>query len=267
MRVDAQLGGYDAAFYPALELAAKGFQPLAMTDCLNFGNPEKTEIMSEFVASVEALAHASRLMNAPVISGNVSFYNETLNRNITSTPATGLVGLRESLENLPRSTFANEGDEVVLWRLPGVRFVTDQHGGEAGFSGALDPEAVTRWLMEVFQMGMSEKVAATRVVGKFGLHYALYRMCSEELGAVVGSGAWAEGPGAWSEERLYEVLLSGPAGLFEGVKTRAERSASQAWKIGTVSKGVLSVAQEQKDLKGLHGLYKSGWSKQFPRLS
>ena len=55
-----------------LPLSAKGFEPLAMTDCLNFGNPEKKEIMSEFVASVEALAKASKLMDAPVISGNVT---------------------------------------------------------------------------------------------------------------------------------------------------------------------------------------------------
>ena len=78
MRMDAEIGGFDdAAFYPALELSAKGFEPLALTDCLNFGNPEKPAIMSEFVASVEALASAAKVLDAPVISGNVSFYNET----------------------------------------------------------------------------------------------------------------------------------------------------------------------------------------------
>lgn len=267
MRVDAQLGGYDAGFYPALELAAKGFQPLAVTDCLNFGNPEKPEIMSEFVASVEALAEASKLMNAPVISGNVSFYNETLNRNITSTPATGLVGLRENLDNIPRSHFVNEGDEIVLWRLNGAAFTGDQLGRESAFSGGLDPEQVAKWLMEVFQMGISKRVSATRVSGKFGLAYALYRMCTEELGAQVSAGAWAEGPGAWSEERLYDVVLSGPAGLLADVEARAERTGTQSWKIGQVTKGSLSIAQETKDLKGLHELYKSGWRKHFPGLS
>ncbi|MBX3021298.1 MAG: phosphoribosylformylglycinamidine synthase subunit PurL [Bdellovibrionales bacterium] len=267
MRVDAQLGGYDAAFYPSLELAAKGFQPLALTDCLNFGNPEKPEIMGEFVAAVEALADASKLMNAPVISGNVSFYNETLNRNITSTPATGVVGLRDSIEGIPRSQFVNDGDEIVLWRLPAVKFTSDQFGREAAFSGALDPEMTSRWLMEVFQMGLSKHVSASRVVGKFGLGYALYRMCGEELGAKVATGAWAEAPGDFYQERLYEVLLSGPAGLLEEVTPRAGRTGSEAWKIGTVTKGVLSLGSDTKDLKGLHELYRSGWRKHFPGLS
>jgi phosphoribosylformylglycinamidine synthase II len=267
MRVDAQLGGYDAAFYPALELAAKGFQPLAITDCLNFGNPEKKEIMSEFVAAVEALADASKMMNAPVISGNVSFYNETLNRNITSTPATGLVGLRDSIDAIPRSQFVNEGDEIVLWRLPAVKFTGDHLGREQAFTGSLDAEQVTRWLMEVFQMGISKNVSATRVAGKFGLQYALYRMCGSELGASVTNGAWAEGPGAWSEERLYEVLLSGPTGLLDEVTSRAQRTATQAWKIGQVTKGVLKFGTETKDLKGMHELYTSGWRKHFPGLS
>src|ERR1019366_1796117 len=114
----------DAAFYPALELSAKGFEPLALTDCLNFGNPEKVEIMSEFVVSVEALADAAKILDAPVISGNVSFYNETANGNITSTPSTGMVGLRANIAQIPHSQFTQSGDEILLWRLPGISFVT-----------------------------------------------------------------------------------------------------------------------------------------------
>src|SRR6202000_2540392 len=83
MRMDARIGATDAIFMPALEMAAKGFEPLAVTDCLNYGNPEKPNIMSEFVASVEGISRACEAIDAPVISGNVSFYNETLGQNIT----------------------------------------------------------------------------------------------------------------------------------------------------------------------------------------
>ena len=92
MRMDAQIGGIDSVAYPSLELAAKGFMPLAVTDCLNFGNPENPEIMSEFVASVEGMSAQCQELETPIISGNVSFYNETLNTNITSTPSTGIRG-------------------------------------------------------------------------------------------------------------------------------------------------------------------------------
>ncbi len=93
LKVHAQLGGFDAAYFPALQMAAKGAYPVAMTDCLNFGNPEKNEIMTEFVECVTQIAKMSEVLDAPVISGNVSFYNETQNQNIISTPAIGQVGL------------------------------------------------------------------------------------------------------------------------------------------------------------------------------
>lgn len=258
MRVDARLGGLDAAFYPALELAAKGFQPLAMTDCLNFGNPEKPAIMSEFVAAVEALAEAARVLDAPVISGNVSFYNETLGRNITSTPATGLVGLRDDIDGIPASRFAAADDEIVLWRLDAVRFTRQP----AAFSGDVDPRAVSRWLTEVLALARSGAVHASRVAGKFGLEYALYRLCGVDLGAEVS----AEFSGA-GEERLYEVILSGPAGLLDKVKAAAQRTGTEAWRLGRVIPGALTIGAKKRDLKGLHELYENGWHRHFPRLS
>lgn len=267
MRLDAQLGGYDAAFYPALELAAKGLLPLAMTDCLNFGNPEKVEIMSEFVASVEALADAAKLLDAPVISGNVSFYNETLGRNITSTPTTGMVGMREDIENIPRSNFTHLGDEVVLWRIPQIQFNADQSGLKTEFSGELKPDGIANWLQEVIEMSRTGKARGTRVVGKFGLSYALYRMCSEDLGAEIKFGPWAVDENGFQVERLYEIVLSGPQGLFDEVSKRAKRTGTEAWKIGEVVKGELNLGSKHSDLKGLHELYKSGWRKHFPGIS
>jgi phosphoribosylformylglycinamidine synthase II len=117
MQVDARVGALDAVYYPALQMALKGAETLAVTDCLNFGNPQKKEIMSEFVASVEAIAQASRELDAPVISGNVSFYNETLGENIISTPATGLISIRENVENLIPDGFTQEFEHIILVRL------------------------------------------------------------------------------------------------------------------------------------------------------
>jgi phosphoribosylformylglycinamidine synthase II len=259
MRVDAQLGGYDAAFYPALELAAKGFTPLAMTDCLNFGNPEKPEIMSEFVASVEGLADAAKLLDAPVISGNVSFYNETLNQNITSTPATGLVGLRDSIEHIPKSVFANVGDEVVLLRLPLVEFSEKQFVGEWNAAKAAE------FVAQVLALSANANVTSTRVVGHFGLAYSLFRMCTDKLGAKIESGPWAEKPQDWKTGRLYEVLLAGPKGLLAVVQKQA--TGAQAWIIGQVVGGELTIADQKQDLMKLSKNYESGWRSYFDGLS
>ena len=267
MRMDAQVGGYDAAFYPALELSAKGFEPLAMTDCLNFGNPEKTEIMSEFVASVEALAEASKIMDAPVISGNVSFYNETLNGNITSTPSTGLVGLRADIKNIPRSQFTRVGDEILLWRLPGVSFAGDIKGERTAFTGGLDPQAISVWLKEVRELVMEGQVHASRVVGKFGVQYALYRMCEGDLGARVQLGDWAVGSAPWSTESLYELVLTGSSTLLSDVQVRAQRTGSKVWRLGRVDSGILALDNEETPLAKLHEAYRGGWGKHFALLA
>jgi phosphoribosylformylglycinamidine synthase len=87
MRFDARVGGLDAVAYPAFELALKGFETLAVTDCLNFGNPERENVMSEFVAALDGMNGICAALQAPIISGNVSFYNETMGKGITPTPA------------------------------------------------------------------------------------------------------------------------------------------------------------------------------------
>lgn len=267
MRMDARLGGYDAAFYPALELAAKGFQSLAMTDCLNFGNPEKSEIMGEFVASVEALAEASRKLDAPVISGNVSFYNETLNQNITSTPATGLVGLREHVNSIPRSHFTEAGDSIWLWRFKGVAFTGDQLKCDTSFTGDLDSEGVAKWIEGVRALGLEQDVHSTRVVGKFGLGYALYRMCGETLGCEVKRGEWAVTPSPWSDEHMYEIVVSGPAALGKKLEALSAKTGSKVWQLGMVVSGAMSIDGEVKKLSALHNLYNGGWRKHFAQLA
>jgi phosphoribosylformylglycinamidine synthase len=269
MRLDARVGGYDAAFYPALELAAKGFKPLALTDCLNFGNPEKVEIMSEFVASVDALADAAKILDAPVISGNVSFYNETLNQNITSTPSTGRVGLRESIESIPRSQFVNEGDEVLLWRLNGVTLQGDQLDRKGALMGDINPKTVAAWIKDVEKMALSPQVAATRVVGKFGLGYALFRMCDGELGIETnGSEDWKTSGGApWSDERLYEVIFVGAKGLKSELEKTSANSGAKVYTLGNVRRGVFKLEGAAQDLKNLNAAYESGWRKNFENLA
>lgn len=262
MRVDAQVGGFDAGFYPALELAAKGFQPLAMTDCLNFGNPEKEEIMSEFVAAVEALAVTAKELDAPVISGNVSFYNETLNKNITSTPATGLVGLRDSVEGIPQSRFTHKGDAIYLWRLPQVELVGDQLGREPQFRGQIEAKRTAEFVESVRRFTQNPDVNSTRVNGKFGLAYTLARMCTDSLGAEITAAA-----GDLWTERLYEVVIVGPESLGETLKKAASTSGSETVKIGTVIEGHLQLGSDKISLKDINAAYEGGWSQNFEQLA
>ena len=106
---DPYRGGAIAVAEAARSVACTGARPLAITDCLNFGNPEKPEVMAQFEAAVRGIADACRVLGVPVVSGNVSLYNETDGRAIPPTPTVGMVGLLEDVDKhvrhaVPRGT-------------------------------------------------------------------------------------------------------------------------------------------------------------------
>lgn len=93
-------------------LVSGGYEPLGVTDCLNYGNPEKDEVAYQFVKSVHGIADACREMNTPVVSGNVSFYNESPQRRVFPTPTIGMVGYTDTPEMLIRGSF-DEGETLI----------------------------------------------------------------------------------------------------------------------------------------------------------
>ena len=97
-------------------LVSGGFEPLGTTDCLNYGNPEKDEVAYQFVKSVHGIADACREMKIPVVSGNVSFYNESPQRRVFPTPTIGMVGYINSPEKLINSSFAENETLVLIGR-------------------------------------------------------------------------------------------------------------------------------------------------------
>ena len=95
-------------------LISVGSIPIAITNCLNFGNPEKEKNMGEFVECVQGISEASQYLDFPVVSGNVSFYNETKDKGIKPTPSIGGVGLIKNYKNMTTMEFKNEGNIVLV---------------------------------------------------------------------------------------------------------------------------------------------------------
>ena len=108
------VGGTLAVAEAARNLVCSGAIPIGVTDCLNFGNPERPDIMWQFIVAVEGLADACRAFNVPVVSGNVSFYNETNGLSIYPTPIIGMVGLIESLDQITTQWFKQSGDRILV---------------------------------------------------------------------------------------------------------------------------------------------------------
>jgi phosphoribosylformylglycinamidine synthase len=98
----------------ARNVVCVGARPVAITNCLNFASPEKPEVMWSFSEVVDGMAEACRAFGTPVVSGNVSFYNETEGRGILPTPVIGMVGLIEDVRRVVQPGFKKEGDIVVL---------------------------------------------------------------------------------------------------------------------------------------------------------
>jgi phosphoribosylformylglycinamidine synthase II len=109
-----RLGAMHAVAEAARNVACAGARPVAATNCLNFGNPEKPEVMWQFSEAVDGIAQACTALEIPITGGNVSFYNETLGKPIYPTPVLGVLGLIEDAERALGSAFRNEGDAIVL---------------------------------------------------------------------------------------------------------------------------------------------------------
>jgi phosphoribosylformylglycinamidine synthase len=114
VEADAYEGGKQAVAEAWRNLTVTGARPLAVTDNLNFGNPQRPEVMGQIVYAIEGLAEACRALDFPVISGNVSLYNETNGQAILPTPAIGGVGIIDNLERRATADRLQQGDVLVL---------------------------------------------------------------------------------------------------------------------------------------------------------
>ena len=128
--LDPLVGGMIAVAEACRNVACTGAEPIALTNCLNFGDPERPEVYFQLEESIKGMAQASRALAAPVISGNVSLYNETHGESIYPTPVVGALGLLEDVRRHATISFKRPGDVVVLlgaWQV---------HGDTAALSGS-----------------------------------------------------------------------------------------------------------------------------------
>jgi len=112
--LDPKLGAMHAVAEAARKVACTGATPVAATNCLNFGNPEKPEIMAQFSATIDGIAEACTALGTPITGGNVSFYNETRGEGIYPTPVVGVVGILDDVSKAVPAAFQTAGEEIYL---------------------------------------------------------------------------------------------------------------------------------------------------------
>jgi len=113
-QLNPRVGAMHAVAEAARNVAASGARPIAATNCLNFGSPEKPEVMWQFSETIDGLAEACTALGTPITGGNVSFYNETLGKSIYPTPVIGMLGILEDASKVLKISFQSSGDAIVL---------------------------------------------------------------------------------------------------------------------------------------------------------
>jgi phosphoribosylformylglycinamidine synthase II len=144
--LDPYRGAMLAVAEAARNVACSGARPLAATNCLNFGNPERPGIMWQFARAVEGIGAACRALNVPITGGNVSLYNETDGKAIYPTPTIGVVGLLERADRVVSRRFQESGDAIMLLgdgagELGGSEYLKVMHDLVRGIPPALDLDA------------------------------------------------------------------------------------------------------------------------------
>ncbi|HXT50222.1 MAG TPA: phosphoribosylformylglycinamidine synthase subunit PurL [Thermoanaerobaculia bacterium] len=266
--LDPCMGAMQAVAEAVRNLACVGAEPVGLTDCLNFGNPENPEISWQFREAVRGIAKACRALEVPVISGNVSLYNETAGQSIHPTPAIAMVGVVPDLRQLPVSWFTTAGDRVVLLgedrrEYGGSAWLRLLHGVEQGRPPVVDLEAETK-LAELLRLLVFEGWLHTaHDVSEGGLAVTLAEAC-------FGRGLGAElelplDPAQLFSETQARAVVAVPSKHVKAVLQTAEDFGVPARDVGKVGGGKLQAKLSGGKLVADVEELRQVWSTALPR--
>jgi phosphoribosylformylglycinamidine synthase subunit PurL len=240
---DPTQGGTQAVVETWRNLTAVGALPLAVTDNLNFGNPERPEIMGQIVGCIEGMRWACLALDYPVVSGNVSLYNETNGQAILPTPVIGGVGIMEDVTRAATVAFKRPGEAILLigetvGHLGASIYLREIGGREAGAPPPVDLEVERRNGDFVREQILADRVTACHDLSDGGLLVAV-----AEMAMAGGIGATLEvesSPGFLFGEDQARYLLTTPEP--EKVLARAKAAGVPARRIGTTGDAALTLA-------------------------
>ncbi|WP_379136617.1 phosphoribosylformylglycinamidine synthase subunit PurL [Paenibacillus sp. sgz500958] len=263
--LDPEVGGKIAVSEAARNIVCSGARPLAITDNLNFGSPEKPEIFWQMERAVEGMAEACHVLETPVIGGNVSLYNENASGAIYPTPVVGMVGLVEDTDHITTQGFKQAGDKILLLgatkaELGGSEFQYTVHGVTEGRPPALDLDTEKKLLDAVLGSIRDGLVRSAHDLSEGGLAAALAESCiSGGFGANVELSANGLRPDvALFSESQSRILLTAAADKADQLKTYIAAAGVPVEVIGTVSSegslcvsldGVSVLEEQVADLK------------------
>ncbi|RNB78693.1 phosphoribosylformylglycinamidine synthase subunit PurL [Brevibacillus nitrificans] len=237
--LDPKVGGAIAVAESARNVVCSGAEPLAITDCLNFGSPEKPEVFWQFEQACEGMSEACVALDSPVIGGNVSFYNERSGDAIYPTPTVGMVGLITDVDHITTQNFKHEGDAIILLgetfaELGGSEYQKLATGAISGRPPQIDlakEAAVQKATLAAIRQGL---VKSAHDLSEGGLGVALAESCfGEGFGARVSLESELRPDVLLFSESQSRILLSTSEEKAQALLALAAQHGVPAAQIGT----------------------------------
>ncbi|MFN0061565.1 MAG: phosphoribosylformylglycinamidine synthase subunit PurL [Myxococcaceae bacterium] len=232
-------------------VSCAGGEPMGLTDCLNFGNPERPEIMWQFAEACRGIADACRALDVPVVSGNVSLYNETDGEGILPTPSVGVVGLLPDVTRTVGMAFLHEGDGIALLgetrgELGGSEWLLSQTGKLLGKPPRLDV-VLEKSLQGLIRGLVREgKVSSAHDCSEGGLGVALAECCIAESERMLGAKVELPSGSAPAHARLFgedasRIVISYPPSQRDAIQAAAKTAGVPFSEIGRVGGDALEL--------------------------
>ncbi len=266
-RLDPYLGAMHAVAESARNVAASGARPLAATNCLNFGNPEKPEVMWQFSRAIDGVAEACKALGTPITGGNVSFYNETLGEPIDPTPVIGILGLLDDVSTALGMRFRAEGDVIVLLdaaaadaaclpretlarEFSSSEYAKTVRGVAAGAPPAIDLAAEKRLMNLLTELASERLVVSAHDISSGGLAVALAECAfgAGGLAPVVELAGNAPAESALFGERGARAVVSIEPARLARLRAAAAKYGVQAQALGRVGREGFRIAYNDREI-------------------
>jgi phosphoribosylformylglycinamidine synthase len=238
--LDPYQGAMAAVAESARNVVCTGAKPVAITNCLNFGNPYDPEVFWQFKEAIRGMGDACRALETPVTGGNVSFHNESRDNAVFPTPTIGMLGIIDDLEKTMSAGFKNEGDEIYLIgndrrEISGSEYLKKYSGKITGQGLTLDIDEEKRLHKTILSLIDSKKINSAHDISEGGLAVCLAEksLLSEQLGCEIDTDVTI---GKLFGESQSRVVVSCSPGNSDEIENICKQNSLYCEKLGKVVK-------------------------------
>lgn len=255
--VDPKGGAAAAVMESGRNVAMTGSRPLAITDCLNYGNPENPEVMWQFAEGCYGIKEACAELNTPVVSGNVSLYNETDGVGVFPTPSIAMVGLNEDADKILQSSFQKEGSSLYLigdtkHEFGGSLYIKALYDKVRGTLPEIDYAQELKLWELVIEANKEGSLLAAKDVNVGGVAMALAKMAALSGKGVDATFNFDKEVDVFSESFARAIVEVSDEAAF---KAKAKEVGINVSKVGTVGGNAVKLDGINHDLKALQDVY------------